>query len=153
VEKAEVNIYTDGACSGNPGAGGWGAVLIYGENEKRLQGGEELTTNNRMELMAAIKGLEALKRPCKVNLYSDSAYLVNAFNQGWLKNWQRNGWKTAKKEPVENQDLWQRLLALAQIHDITWIKVKGHSDNYYNNLCDQLAVEAAAKYKKGETDK
>lgn len=153
MEKAEVNIYTDGACSGNPGAGGWGAVLIYGENEKRLQGGEELTTNNRMELMAAIKGLEALKRPCKVNLYSDSAYLVNAFNQGWLKNWQRNGWKTAKKEPVENQDLWQRLLALAQIHDITWIKVKGHSDNYYNNLCDQLAVEAAAKYKKGETDK
>jgi ribonuclease HI len=147
MNQTIVDIYTDGACSGNPGPGGWGTVLLCGDQEKRLQGGEAQTTNNRMELTAAIKGLEALKRPCKVNLYSDSAYLVNAFNQKWLNNWQRNGWKTSKKEPVENQDLWQQLLSLAQVHDITWIKVKGHSDNKYNNLCDQLAVEAAAQFK------
>ncbi len=143
----EVLIYTDGACSGNPGPGGWGALLLYGEQQKAMRGGEASTTNNRMELMAAIRGLEALTRPCQVKLYSDSAYLVNAFNQGWLKNWQRNGWKTAKKEPVINQDLWQRLLELSEAHTITWIKVKGHSDNEFNNICDRMAVEAAAEFK------
>ena len=143
----EILIYTDGACSGNPGPGGWGALLLYGEQQKAMRGGEASTTNNRMELMAAIRGLEALTRPCQVKLYSDSAYLVNAFNQGWLKNWQRNGWKTAKKEPVINQDLWQRLLELSEAHIITWIKVKGHSDNEFNNICDRMAVEAAAEFK------
>jgi len=143
----EILIYTDGACSGNPGPGGWGALLIYGEQQKAMRGGEPATTNNRMEMMAAIKGLEALTRPCEIKLFSDSAYLVNAFNQGWLKNWQRNGWKTAKKEPVINQDLWQRLSELSEIHQITWIKVKGHSDNEFNNRCDQMAVEAAAQFK------
>jgi len=143
----EVLIYTDGACSGNPGPGGWGVVLIAGGQRKELQGGEPLTTNNRMEMMAAIKGLEALNRSCAVTIYSDSAYLVNAFNQGWLNNWQRNGWRTSKKEPVVNQDLWQRLLELVATHQTSWIKVKGHSDNEYNNRCDQLAVDAAAQYK------
>ena len=143
----DISIYTDGACSGNPGPGGWGVVLLSGDQQKSLQGGEPQTTNNRMEMMAAIKGLEALNRPCDIKLYSDSAYLVNAFNQGWLKNWQRNGWKTSKKEPVVNQDLWLRLLELAATHQITWIKVKGHSDNEHNNHCDKLAVEAAAQFK------
>jgi ribonuclease HI len=147
MTKTMVSIYTDGACSGNPGPGGWGAVLLFGDQEKRLQGGEAQTTNNRMELMAAIQALGALKRPCQVDLHSDSAYVVNAFNQGWLKNWQNNGWKTSKKEPVENQDLWKQLLSLADMHQVTWVKVKGHSDNVYNNICDQLAVAAAAQYK------
>lgn len=137
-----VDIYTDGACSGNPGPGGWGAILIYEGREKEISGGEPLTTNNRMELTAAIEGLGALKKPCRVHLYSDSAYLVNAFNNGWLKNWQANGWRSSRKEPVENQDLWQKLLELTKLHQVKWIKVKGHADNIYNNRCDQLAVAA-----------
>lgn len=141
-EKPAVSIYTDGACSGNPGPGGWGAILIYKEKEKELWGNEAHTTNNRMELTAAVQGLKALKYPCRVNLYSDSAYLVNAFKQGWLRKWQENGWLTSKKEPVENQDLWQELLALNRVHQIEWIKVKGHADNEYNNRCDALAVES-----------
>ncbi len=145
-----VSIYTDGACSGNPGPGGWAAVLIYGDKEKEIWGSEEITTNNRMELLAAVQGLKALKRPCKVNLYSDSAYLVNAFNNGWLKKWQSNGWKTARKEPVENQDLWQELLQLSNIQEVTWIKVKGHADNVYNNRCDELAVDAIKNRKEGD---
>ncbi len=144
-EATQVQIYTDGACKGNPGPGGWGTILLFKGKEKEISGGEKLTTNNRMELQAAIKGLEALKYPCGVQLFSDSAYLVNAFQKGWLKKWQMNGWKTSKKEPVENQDLWQKLLELSGIHRIEWIKVKGHADNENNNRCDRLAVEAAEK--------
>lgn len=137
-----VSIYTDGACSGNPGPGGWAAILIYEGKAKEIWGNEPVTTNNRMELIAAIQGLKALKHPCRVRLYSDSAYLINAFNNNWLRKWKVNGWKTTRKEPVENQDLWQELLNLASIHEIAWIKVKGHADNEYNNRCDQLAVQA-----------
>lgn len=138
----EVKIYTDGACSGNPGPGGWGCVLIYGENQRQMSGGEELTTNQRMELTAAIMGLKALKEPCKVAVYSDSAYLINAFNMHWLKNWQKNGWKNSKNCQVENQDLWKELLELAAIHKIDWCKVKGHAGDAYNEICDLLARKA-----------
>ncbi len=122
--------------------GGWGAVLIYNNIEKQISGASADTTNNQMELTAPIKALELLKRPCKVKLYSDSAYLVNAFTQGWIYNWHKNGWKTAGKSDVKNRDLWEKLYSLSQIHDIEWIKVKGHSSNEYNNLCDKLAVDA-----------
>jgi len=149
-ERGLVTIYTDGACSGNPGPGGWGAVLLWKDKEKRLQGGEEDTTNNRMELMAAIKALEALKWRCQVVLYSDSAYLIHAFTKGWIAKWQLNGWRTAQKKPVENQELWRRLLALNDMHQITWCKVKGHSDNRYNIICDSMAVEEALKRVKKE---
>ena len=138
----EVTIYTDGACSGNPGPGGWGAVLIYGEHRKELSGGDAHTTNNRMELTGPIAALTLLKQPCRVKLYSDSAYLVNAFNQHWLDGWQRNGWQTSQKKPVENRELWQRLLELCRVHDVTFIKVKGHADNRDNNRCDELARSA-----------
>ncbi|MBO4460195.1 MAG: ribonuclease HI [Clostridiales bacterium] len=146
-ELTNVTIYTDGACSGNPGPGGWGCILIAGKVEKEMSGGAELTTNNRMELMAVIEGLSALKRPCKVTLYSDSAYVVNAFAQHWLDNWIRNGWVNSAKAEVANKDLWQELLKLNDIHEIEFVKVKGHADNEYNNRCDALAVAAAAKYK------
>ncbi len=126
----KVDVYTDGACSGNPGPGGWGAVLVYGDVRKEISGSEVYATNQRMELVAAIEALKCLKRPCKVALYSDSAYLVNAFKQGWLDKWQANGWKTSKSWPVENRDLWEQLLDLAARHDITWHKVKGHGDEY-----------------------
>ena len=138
----EISIYTDGACSGNPGKGGWGALLIFGENKKEVSGGEKETTNNRMELTAPIEALKLVKRPCKIKLYSDSAYLVNAFVNGWIYNWQKNGWKTADKKDVKNRDLWEQIYKFTQIHEIEWIKVKGHSDNEYNNLCDKLAVAA-----------
>ncbi|HBN97027.1 MAG TPA: ribonuclease HI [Firmicutes bacterium] len=137
--KPRVKIYTDGACSGNPGPGGWGAILIHGSHEKELSGFVAETTNQRMELMAAIEGLRSLKKPCKVKLHSDSAYLVNAFTQGWIENWQKNGWLNTKKDPVSNADLWKKLIAFSRIHDIEWIKVKGHSDNKHNNRCDALA--------------
>jgi ribonuclease HI len=142
VSLREVTIYTDGACSGNPGPGGWGAVLIYGEHRRELSGFEPSTTNNRMELTAAIQALRALKYPCRVRLYSDSAYLVNAFQQNWLAGWQRNGWINARKEPVENQDLWRELLEAAGPHQVEWLKVKGHADNPFNNRCDELARQA-----------
>ena len=145
-DKKIVEIYTDGACSGNPGPGGWAAVLKYKGNRKEISGGIKATTNNRMELQAAIEGLAALKESCQVNLYSDSAYLITAFKQGWLDNWQRNGWKKAKKQPVENQDLWQQLLSLNRKHQISWHKVKGHSDDEENNRCDALAKAALEKY-------
>ena len=145
----EVTIYTDGACSGNPGPGGWGAVLMYGEHRKEISGGDAHTTNNRMELTGPIKALELLKQPCKVRLYSDSAYLVNAFNQHWIANWQRNGWQTSQKKPVENKELWQRLLELCRTHEVEFIKVKGHADNAENNRCDELARAAIAKYRRG----
>jgi ribonuclease HI len=138
----EVTIYTDGACSGNPGPGGWGAILMMGPHSKELSGFAPQTTNNRMEIQAAISALKALTRPCKVKLYSDSAYLVNAFRQNWIPNWLRNGWVNSKKEPVENQDLWKELLRTAEPHQIEWIKVKGHAENPYNNRCDELARAA-----------
>jgi len=138
----EIDIYTDGACSGNPGPGGWGVVLIYQENKKELSGYQPETTNNRMELFAAIQGLSALKESCVVNLYSDSSYLVNAFEKHWIEKWQRNGWKTSTKSPVENQDLWKLLLIHVRKHQVRFIKVKGHSDNQYNNRCDEMAVAA-----------
>ncbi|MGQ9779689.1 MAG: ribonuclease HI [Bacillota bacterium] len=138
----EVEIYTDGACLGNPGPGGWAAILRYGEHEKELSGFEPQTTNQRMELTAALRGLQALKYPCRVKLYSDSAYLVNAFRQDWLGRWEKNGWINVRKEPVENQDLWRELLRMSRIHRIEWIKVQGHADNALNNRCDALARAA-----------
>ena len=143
----EITIYTDGACSGNPGPGGWAAILSYKDFEKELSGAEAKTTNNRMELQAAIGALEALKEPCDVHLHTDSAYLCNAFHKGWIYNWQRNGWKTSNKSEVENKDLWLKLVALQKIHDIEWIKVKGHSDNAGNNRCDALARQAITALK------
>lgn len=140
-----VDIYTDGACSGNPGKGGWCAILLYGGREKVLSGGSVDTTNNRMEVYAAIAGLSALKERCVVNLYSDSAYLVNAVSQHWLENWRRNSWKTADKKAVKNQDLWQTLYEKLAYHDVTLIKVKGHADNEYNNRCDAAARAEIAK--------
>lgn len=144
----EVILYTDGACSCNPGVGGWGAVLIYNNIEKRISGAEDNTTNNRMELFAVISGLECLKEPCKVVVYSDSAYTVNSFLNGWVYEWERSGWKKADKKPVLNTDLWQRLLALTRIHRVEFVKVKGHADNEYNNICDKLATDAVKNFKK-----
>jgi ribonuclease HI len=146
VQEKEVEIYTDGACSGNPGPGGWGVVLLYGEHRRELSGGEAHTTNQRMELTAAIEGLKALKHPCRVRLYSDSAYLVNAFNQKWLERWVKNGWQTVKKTPVENKDLWEELYAMTKIHRVSWIKVQGHAGNKENEYCDKLAVKAMSEY-------
>lgn len=141
----EVTIYTDGACSGNPGPGGWAAILIFGPHSKEISGYEHETTNNRMELTAAVEGLKVLKEPCQVKLYSDSAYLINTFQQRWLEKWQSNGWKTANKKPVENQDLWLELVELIKTHNVSWIKVKGHADNEFNNRCDKLAREEIKK--------
>lgn len=135
----EVTIYTDGACSGNPGPGGWCAILIYKGIKKVLKGFERYTTNNRMELKAVVEALKALKEPCKVVIYSDSAYIVNAVNQNWIERWQKNGWKTSEKEEVKNIDLWNELTELLKIHKVTFEKVKGHADNELNNLCDQIA--------------
>ena len=142
-----VEIYTDGACSGNPGPGGWAALLAYGGQERALSGGEPLTTNNRMELTAALEALRALTEPCRVSLHTDSAYLFRAFTDGWLVRWQQNGWKTAAKKPVENQDLWEALLEQDARHDVRWVKVKGHADDERNNRVDRLAVQAMAAYK------
>jgi ribonuclease HI len=140
--QKKIIVYTDGACSGNPGKGGWGALLMYGDSAREISGYSPATTNNRMELSAAIEALEALKEPCIVHLYSDSSYLVNAVNEGWLKRWTSNNWKTAAKKSVENIDLWQKILTLIKLHDVTFHKVKGHSDNPYNNRCDELARQA-----------
>ena len=136
----QVTIYTDGACSGNPGPGGWGAILIYKDTQLELSGYEARTTNNRMELLAPIQALRKLKEPCAVQVYSDSAYLVNAFRQHWLENWVRRNWVKSDKKPVENQDLWKEILDLTKMHQIEWIKVKGHADNPLNNRCDELAT-------------
>lgn len=138
----KVVIYTDGACSGNPGPGGWGALLMYKGNKKEISGGKKDTTNNVMELTAVIEGLKLLKFPCEVDLYSDSAYVVNAFLQGWIYNWIKNNWKTAGKEPVKNKEIWQELYSLTKVHKVNFIKVKGHSDNEFNNRCDELARNA-----------
>lgn len=141
----KVEIYTDGACSGNPGKGGWCAILLYGGREKVLSGGDADTTNNRMEVYAAVSGLAALKEKCEVTLYSDSAYLVNAIEQHWLYNWNKNGWKTADNKPVKNKELWLRLYDLLNKHDVTFVKVKGHADNVYNNRCDEVARREISK--------
>lgn len=145
---SSVEIWTDGACSGNPGPGGWGAILIAGTTEKDLSGGEALTTNNRMELMAAISALEALKRPCTVDLHTDSEYLRNGITK-WMFGWKRNGWRTADKKPVKNQDLWERLDAAITRHEIRWHWVKGHAGNELNERADLLARQGMAPYKGG----
>lgn len=141
----KVTIYTDGACSGNPGPGGWAAILMYKGREKEISGGEKNTTNNIMELTAAVRGLQLLKFPCEVKLYSDSAYLVNGFKQGWIYNWQKNNWKTSSKEPVKNREIWEELYRLTNVHNVEFVKVKGHSDNEYNNRCDELARKEIKK--------
>ncbi len=137
-----ITIYTDGACSGNPGPGGWGCVLLYREHRRELSGAQADTTNNRMELTAVIEGLRQLKEPCAVEVYSDSAYVCNAFLKYWVQGWQRNGWLTASKMPVENRDLWEELLLISKAHSVTYHKVKGHADNEMNNRCDALARAA-----------
>ena len=144
--RKKVTIYTDGACSGNPGPGGWGAILEYMGHEKEVSGGEESTTNNRMELTAAIKGLELLNQPCDVELYSDSQYLINSITKGWVEKWKSNGWMRNKKDPAMNVDLWEKLLELLNIHQVNFIWVKGHASNEKNNRCDQLAVAQSKKY-------
>ena len=138
----KVTIYTDGACSGNPGPGGWGAILMYNGNKKELSGSSNDTTNNIMEITAVLEALKTLKFPVEVDLYSDSAYVVNCFNQGWIYNWLKKGWKTASGEPVKNKELWEELYSLTQTHKVTFHKVKGHADNEFNNRCDELARNA-----------
>jgi ribonuclease HI len=150
TEKTKVTLYTDGACSGNPGAGGYGAILVHVDSngikhEKEFSAGYEHTTNNQMELLAVIIGLEALKKPCNVTVYSDSKYVVDAFNNKWIEGWIAKGWRTANKAPVKNVELWKRLLKAKDNHDVEFIWVKGHASNEYNNLCDKLAVEARSK--------
>lgn len=144
MTKPPLEIYTDGACLGNPGRGGWGAILIWQDQEKELSGGEVNTTNNRMELMAAIKALEAVKRPVPIRLVSDSTYLRDGITK-WINGWRKNGWKTANKTPVANQDLWQRLDELNQSHDISWEWVKGHSGHPMNERCDDMARQEAER--------
>lgn len=138
----KVTIYTDGACSGNPGPGGYGAVLIYNGNEKEISGGEKSTTNNKMEMMGVIKALEMLKEKCDVEVYSDSAYVVNSINNKWVYSWKKNNWIKSDKSKAKNIDLWERLLELIDYHNVKFVKVKGHADNEYNNRCDRLAVKA-----------
>lgn len=137
-----VTLYTDGACSGNPGPGGWAALLEFGDLERELSGAEPETTNNRMELRGVIEGLAALKESCRVDVHTDSAYVANAINQNWLKNWQRRGWTTASKQPVKNRDLWEELLREIERHEVRFVKVKGHADDERNNRVDRLAVGA-----------
>lgn len=137
---SKVIIYTDGACSGNPGPGGWGAVLMYNDNKKEISGYNENTTNNIMEITAVIEALKLLKFECEVEIYSDSAYVVNAYNQKWIENWKKNNWRTSGKEAVKNKELWQELDSLVNMHKVKFIKVKGHADNEWNNRCDELAT-------------
>ena len=140
--EEKVIIYTDGACSGNPGPGGWGAILMYKGAKKEISGGMKETTNNIMEITAVVEALKCLKVESDVQVYSDSAYTVNAFKQGWIYNWMKNGWRTANKEPVKNKELWQELYALTKKHKVEFIKVKGHADNEFNNRCDEMARAA-----------
>lgn len=137
--RKQVTVYTDGACSGNPGPGGWGAILMYHGREKELSGFDPATTNNRMEVTAAIRALSALTEPCDVTLYSDSTYLVKAFNDRWLSGWVRRNWKTSSGTPVENRDLWETMLALTERHKVKFVWVKGHASNPGNNRCDEMA--------------
>lgn len=143
----KVTIYTDGACSGNPGVGGWGAVLIYRGHEKRISAAVGETTNNRMELTAVIEGLRSLTEECEVDIYSDSAYTVNAFTNGWIYEWAQSNWTKADNKPLLNADLWRELYTLSTIHKLNFIKVRGHADNQYNNICDKLATDAIKNYK------
>ena len=142
-----VTIYTDGACSGNPGPGGWGAILMYGKYKKELSGGEPNTTNNRMELLGVITALEALKEPCQVDLWSDSKYVIDGLEKGWAKGWKAKGWVKSDKKPALNPDLWDRLLSLTEKHTMRYHWVKGHAENPYNNRCDELAVAESRKFK------
>ena len=142
----QVSIYTDGACSGNPGPGGWGAILEWNGREKELSGGERETTNNRMELSGVIFALSALKEPCAVDLYTDSKYVFDAVDKGWVYTWRKNGWRKADKKPALNVDLWERLLPLLETHRVTWHWVKGHAENEKNNRCDALAVAQSRKF-------
>ena len=142
-----VTLYTDGACSGNPGPGGWGAILEYQGTEKELSGGESSTTNNRMELTAVIEGLSALKEPCIVELYSDSKYVIDGLSLGWAAGWRKNGWRKADKKPALNPDLWEKLLDLTEMHQLHYHWVKGHGENPKNNRCDELAVSEWQKLK------
>ena len=142
-----VTVYTDGACSGNPGPGGWCAILRYGEIEKQLSGGEAKTTNNRMELTAVIEALRALKTPCRVELYSDSKYVIDALEKGWARGWKARGWVKSDKKPALNPDLWEMLLSLCDMHDVQCHWVKGHAENEYNNRCDQQAVLESQRFK------
>ena len=142
----QVTIYTDGACSGNPGPGGWGAILEWNGREKELSGGERETTNNRMELSGVIFALSALKEPCAVDLYTDSKYVFDAVDKGWVYTWRKNGWRKADKKPALNVDLWERLLPLLETHRVTWHWVKGHAENEKNNRCDALAVAQSRKF-------
>ncbi len=135
-----VTLYTDGACSGNPGPGGWGAILAYREHEREMSGGEKNTTNNRMELLAVIRGLQALKEPCVVELYSDSKYVIDGLQKGWAASWQKRGWIKSDKKPALNPDLWEQLLALTAVHEMHYHWIKGHAENPKNNRCDELAV-------------
>ena len=140
-----VIIYTDGACSGNPGPGGWGSILMYKDNIKEISGNEKLTTNNIMEITAVIEALKILKEPCNIEIYSDSAYVVNAFQRDWITKWKNNNWINSSKEQVKNKELWQELYSLTKIHVVKFYKVKGHADNKFNNRCDELAREAISR--------
>lgn len=142
----QIEIYTDGACSGNPGPGGWGAVLVYNGNEKQLSGSEKNTTNNRMELTAVIMALNALNQPCEVKLTTDSKYVCDAVNKGWVYSWRKNGWRKSDKKPALNVDLWEELLSLLEKHEVQFIWVKGHNGHKYNEICDTLAVNEYQKY-------
>ncbi len=150
MEKIQryVEVFTDGACSGNPGPGGWGTLLRYGTHEKELSGGEESTTNNRMELTAVIKGLEALKEPCRVRVVTDSKYVADGINKGWARSWQKNGWRKADKKSAQNTELWEKLLSLTDIHEVTVEWIKGHAGHPENERCDSLAVAAYGRFKK-----
>lgn len=148
----KIDLYTDGACSYNPGPGGYGIVLIYGNYIRKFSGFEDDTTNNRMELMAVIVGLSKVKQPCDITIYTDSAYVSNAFLNNWIDNWQKNNWKTSSKKEVKNIDLWTKLLEALKPHKVTWVKVKGHSDNIYNNMCDELARKEIEKNTKKQGD-
>jgi len=147
LSKKTVTLYTDGACSGNPGPGGWAAILMFGGRKRELSGGEGHTTNNRMELMGVIAGLEALKEPCAVELYTDSKYVADGLQKGWAKGWRAKGWKKADGKSALNVDLWERLLNLSEAHALNIHWVKGHADNEYNNRCDELAVAESTKRK------
>ncbi len=142
----QIEIYTDGACSGNPGPGGWGAVLVYNGKEKELSGSEKNTTNNRMELTAVIKALNALNQPCEVKLTTDSKYVCDAINKGWVYSWRKNSWRKSDKKPALNVDLWEELLSLLEKHEVQFIWVKGHNGHKYNEICDTLAVKEYQKY-------
>lgn len=149
--KPVVDVYTDGACSGNPGPGGWGAVLLYKGKQKELSGGESHTTNNRMEMQAVVEACNAMKRPCHIRIHSDSALIINAMTKGWLKSWQSKGWRKSDKKPVENQDLWQAILQATERHTLEWIKVKGHAGIKWNERADQLAVLESKKMQSDTT--